>query len=252
MVAEVYPLVERTAKTIIIVVNVTDCVRSAMSREASTQTHWSWLEDSRWLELGSEVDGNSIGQQTQPLHRGGGAELTLPPLNPPPRSDAGAIMEPLEEVQAESEVLRLPEIVDRLQAVDFGSPSSSETDEEGDGAQPPFPDIHASSLPSPAILHYLRESQSLASTYLSLGCDRLDTAASHDEEGGTRTCDFCGQEFPALTPSSMPPDSNEGEVTRQRKHYPISFFLIMPFFLCRIACFAAKNTANSACSKQLV
>lgn len=199
-----------------------------MARDASTQTHWSWLEDARLAAQRPEVDGDSIGQQTQPvLHGGGVAELALPSLHPlrsVAGGEGGAFVKPLEEVQAENEVLRLPEIVDQLQAVDLGSDSSSETDEEGDGKQPPFPDFHASSLPSPAILHYLRESQSLASTFLGLGCDGLDAAAPHGEEGGKRTCDFCGQE-------AFTPDRDEREVCNEtEKALPYLLLSIMPLF----------------------
>lgn len=216
-----------------------------MARDASTQTHWSWLEDSRRLGSavkGSEVDDDAAGIG-QPQDGGGVAELLLPPLNQPHSGAGGGIAETREGVKTEGEALRLPKIVDQLQAVDFGSYSSSEGEEEDDGAQPPYPDTHASTLLSPAILHYLRESQSLANKFFALGYDWPDTAASHDEGGGRRTCDFCEQEFPQ---PSLPFDGDEREVTSRWKHRLV-LFSIMPCFPYRISFCAAKTIVNSAC-----
>ena len=121
----------------------------------------------------------------------------------------------------------LPALIGQLSELEFSSGSSSSDDstsdeEEEDSAEEkdkpsPYPDLGAGQLPWPAVLQYLRESESEASKYFSLGhatdCRELDlgpakevterqrtpvVASSHEVarpvvERMSRECDFCGQ-----------------------------------------------------------
>ena len=109
-----------------------------------------------------------------------------------------------EVVGTSEELLQLPPIATQLEGLEFpsDSESNSEEDEPGDSSTeceeqgtPPFPNVQ--SLPWPAILQYLRESESMASEYFSLASDRLGTTGELGLlPSGNTLCDFCGKVTP--------------------------------------------------------
>ena len=102
--------------------------------------------------------------------------------------------------------LHLPPITAQLEGLEFPSDSESNSDEDepADGSTeceeqitPPFPNVHSFNLPWPPILQYLRESESMASEYLSLASDRLGTTSELGLlPSGNTLCDFCGKVTP--------------------------------------------------------
>lgn len=125
------------------------------------------------------------------------------------------------EHSSDRENIQLPALVKTLE-FPSGSEASSSEEEEGsceEGSAPNFPNIHLTNLPLPTILQYLRETESLASEYFSLGSEPKpgpqqndlatplevrETETSGRVEGGVFlpqpgdgiTCDFCGQMVP--------------------------------------------------------
>ena len=103
-----------------------------------------------------------------------------------------------------TEELRLPPIVALLEAMEFPSDSESNSEEDGDSSTecedhrtPPFPNVNSFNLPWPAILQYLRESESMASEYFSLASNRLGTSSELGLlPSGNTLCDFCGKVTP--------------------------------------------------------
>ena len=169
--------------------------------DASTQTHWSWLEDARRLGLSPRLPerGPRGGEETSGQAAGSGErEAGLPPLPGPAarRAKTERRQGEADERASGGAALHLPEIVHQLQVVNFAGHSSSEGDSEGDSEEDPapFPDVKADVLPSPAILRYLRESQSMASEFFSLGKDSPGSSGCLTEGGSEESvCNFCGQ-----------------------------------------------------------
>ena len=129
--------------------------------------------------------------------------------------------------------LKLPPILTtQLKEIDFpvsdqeSSSSSDEDEGEDDGEENTngklrkFPDLQVSDLPWPAILQYLRESESLASEYFSLQNKHSVDVTAHKQEvvvdkedsdkqiakcpevevslipSSSDVCEFCGQKSP--------------------------------------------------------
>ena len=130
-----------------------------------------------------------------------------------------------------SAALKLPPILTtQLKEIDFPasdqeSSSSSDENDDDDGEENTngklykFPDLQVSDLPWPAILQYLRESESLASEYFSLQNKHSVDVTAHKERGvdeedsdkqtakypevelsllpsSSDVCEFCGQKSP--------------------------------------------------------
>ena len=145
-------------------------------------------------------------------------------------STAEAVGTYLETGNDDEQLTLPPAIVQQLEEMDFASESNSSSDENDSKYQeddpPKVSDIQARELPWPAILQYLRESESLACKYFSLENRHRSTTgkrsrrsaatvgrSSHSKgaarqvearasgaraflpEGGT-VCEFCGQVSP--------------------------------------------------------
>ena len=136
-------------------------------------------------------------------------EVHLPPLVAPGnvgREPAAAGVSELEEEEMSSEEGEsLPRIMSQLTDLKFPSSSSSdehtleEEEEEGDGREvgltfggsevgkpPPYPELGVGRLPWPAVLQYLRESESEASRYFSL--DRVTETEPADDQRDKGVC----------------------------------------------------------------
>lgn len=91
--------------------------------------------------------------------------------------------------------------------------SSSSEDEEEEGEVEPYQSVSSDNVPWPAILQYLRESESESSKYFSLQTPQAATEQYDKEEAAIQytdtartTCQFCEQ---FTKPLSLLPDSLE-------------------------------------------
>ena len=138
-------------------------------------------------------------------------EVHLPPLVAPGNVGRGkaepaaaGVSELEEEEMSGEEGESLPRIMSQLTDLKFPSSSSSdehtlEEEEEGDGREggltfggseagkpPPYPELGVGRLPWPAVLQYLRESESEASRYFSL--DRVTETEPADDQRDKGVC----------------------------------------------------------------
>ena len=162
--------------------------------------------------LVQEDAGTLAGQEYGEKHRSVREGLKLPPIaneqtqqNANQAGDESLNRNQQEVVSASEELLHLPPIAAQLEALEFPSDneSDSEEDEGNSGTEceehttPPFPNVQSFNLPWPAILQYLRESESMASKYFSLASDRLGTTSELGLlPSGNTLCDFCGKVTP--------------------------------------------------------
>ena len=151
---------------------------------------------------------------------------SLPRLVPIARENTSELQDHMPSASCSAGLKLPPVLTTQLQEIDFptsdheSSSSSDEDDREENaiGKLQKFPDLQVSDLPLPAILQYLRESESLASEYFSLqnkhsvdmnarkegGVDKEDRgkqiAKDPEVEVSLITysdvCEFCGQQSP--------------------------------------------------------
>ena len=156
---------------------------------------------------------------------------SLPQLVPTAREQTSELQERMSPPSC-STALNLPPILTtQLKEIDFpaSDQESSSSSDEGDdddgeenanGKLRKFPDLQVSDLPWPAILQYLRESESLASEYFSLQNKHSVDVTAHKQGGvvdkedsdkqiakypevevslipsSSDVCEFCGQKSP--------------------------------------------------------
>ena len=152
----------------------------------------------------------------------------LPQLVPVTRENTSELQDHMPSASCSAGLQLPPILTTQLQEIDFPTSdqeSSSSSDEDEDdreenaiGKLQKFPYLQVSDLPLPAILQYLRESESLASEYFSLqnkhsvdmnarkegGVDKEDRGKqiAKDPEvevsliTGSDVCEFCGQQSP--------------------------------------------------------
>ena len=155
----------------------------------------------------------------------------LPQLVPMARENTSELQDHMPPASCSAGLKLPPILTTQLQEIDFPASdqeSSSSSDEDDDreenanGKLQKFPDLQVSDLPLPAILQYLRESESLASEYFSLqnkhsveggvGKEDRDRQIAKDPEvevslitSSSDVCEFCGQQSPrqSLLSSTM-------------------------------------------------
>ena len=178
-----------------------------------TQTPWSYLSDTRHqlvddgCDIEREEDKASQLENQQLVYNDG-------------RSESVKINDGLLHSSESVEISHLEnsdvsELVDQLTELQFVNGYSSDDEEEEEeeedvhSVSPPYPDLPTSQLSWPAILQYLRESESEASKYFSLDyeekksdVERLEYLAGDEKkryedgpivERMSEVCDFCGQ-----------------------------------------------------------
>ena len=199
----------------------------------ATQTPWSYLREAQQPHISDAllVNGSSASSREVEVEaseecgeKGSKGIGTAPDDLPATSSEEREDIRPAEEVDS------VPGLVDQLSELQFASelssddPVSDKYDGEDDGSETdttldelrPYPDLPTSQLPWPAVLQYLRESESEASKYFSLESGGVNTSAveaSVEEEEAVNTaqrdrgalengpvvermsqdCDFCGQ-----------------------------------------------------------
>ena len=176
---------------------------------------------------------------------------SLPQLVPMARENTSELQDHMPPASCSTSLKLPPILATQLQEIDFPvsdqeSSSSSDEDDDDDreenanGKLRKFPDLQVSYLPLPAILQYLRESESLASEYFSLRnkhsvdvntCkegevhkEDRDKQIAKDPEvevslttSGSDVCEFCGQQSPRQSLLSSTMEEKEERVSSPNK-----------------------------------